>query len=53
VLKWELAHPAVVCAIPATTDPEHAAQNLAAMHGPLPDARQRAALTQRFERLLG
>jgi diketogulonate reductase-like aldo/keto reductase len=53
VLKWELAHPAVACAIPATTNPGHVAQNLAAMHGPLPDARQRAALTQLFERLLG
>jgi diketogulonate reductase-like aldo/keto reductase len=52
VLKWELAHPAVTCAIPATANPEHVAQNLAALQGPLPDARQRAALTQLFERLL-
>jgi len=41
VLKWELAHPAVTVAIPATTDPEHVSQNLAALRGALPDARQR------------
>ena len=44
VLKWTLANPAVTCAIPATTNPLHVAQNLSAMQGPLPDARQRAAL---------
>lgn len=41
VLKWELAHPAVTLVIPATTDPEHVSQNLAALRGTLPDARQR------------
>lgn len=46
VLKWELAHPAVTVAIPATTNPEHAAQNLAALRGPLPDARMREAITR-------
>lgn len=46
VLKWELAHPAVTCAIPATTNPEHASQNLRALRGPLPDARQRGQLLQ-------
>ncbi len=46
VLKWELAHPAVTCAIPATTDPAHMAQNMAALRGPLPDARQRALLAR-------
>jgi diketogulonate reductase-like aldo/keto reductase len=44
VLKWELAHPAVTCAIPATTNPAHATQNLQALRGPLPDARQRQRL---------
>lgn len=43
-LKWELAHPAVTVAIPATANPEHAEQNLAAMRGPQPDARQREAI---------
>ena len=44
VLKWELANPAVTVAIPATTNPEHASQNLAALRGPLPDAREREAI---------
>jgi diketogulonate reductase-like aldo/keto reductase len=53
VLKWELAHPAVTCAIPATTNPEHATQNLQALRGPLPDARQRAEVLRRIETALG
>jgi len=53
VLKWELAFAAVTCVIPATTRTDHVAENLAAMHGPLPDTRQRAALTSLFERLIG
>jgi diketogulonate reductase-like aldo/keto reductase len=44
VLKWELANPAVTVAIPATTNPEHVAQNLTALRGPQPDARQREAI---------
>jgi diketogulonate reductase-like aldo/keto reductase len=46
VLKWELAHPAVTCAIPATTNPAHATENLRALRGPLPAARQRGQLLQ-------
>jgi len=53
VLKWELAFPAVTCVIPATTRADHVADNLAAMRGPLPDTRQRAALTTLFDRLIG
>ena len=49
VLKWELAHPAVTVAIPATTNPEHVEQNLAALRGPLPDARQREAIRRALE----
>jgi diketogulonate reductase-like aldo/keto reductase len=49
VLKWELAHPAVVCAIPATTNPAHATQNLQALRGPLPDARQRENLLKAMQ----
>jgi len=37
-LKFVLGHPAVTCVIPGTSDPEHAAENMAAGHGPLPDA---------------
>lgn len=53
VLKWTLAHPAVTVAIPATTQPEHAVQNLAALRGPLPDARQREAIWRAMQSVLG
>ncbi len=53
VLKWALSFAPVTCVIPATTRPDHVAQNLAALHGPLPGARQRAQLTGLFDRLLG
>jgi diketogulonate reductase-like aldo/keto reductase len=49
VLKWELAHPAVTVAIPATTNPEHVEQNLAALRGPLPDVLQREAIWRTLE----
>ena len=41
VLKWILAHPAVTCVIPATTQVTHVRQNLGAAVGPLPDAAMR------------
>jgi diketogulonate reductase-like aldo/keto reductase len=41
-LKFVLAHPAVTCAIPATGNPEHLAENLAYAAGGLP-TRERAA----------
>ena len=37
-LKFILAHPAVTCAIPATSVPAHMDQNMGALFGPLPDA---------------
>lgn len=36
-LKFVLSHPSVTVAIPATTIPGHAAENVAASAGPLPD----------------
>jgi aryl-alcohol dehydrogenase-like predicted oxidoreductase len=44
-LKWILAHPAVTCVIPATSKPEHLADNMGAGTGALPDgaARERMA----------
>ncbi len=36
-LKWILAHPAVTCPIPATSDPDHLRDNVGAGRGRLPD----------------
>jgi diketogulonate reductase-like aldo/keto reductase len=41
VLKWELSHPAVTCAIPATSNPAHMDENMAALAGAVPSATQR------------
>jgi diketogulonate reductase-like aldo/keto reductase len=40
-LKWIVAHPAVTCAIPATSSPEHLADNMQAGLAPLPDQAMR------------
>jgi diketogulonate reductase-like aldo/keto reductase len=40
-LKWVVAHPAVTCTIPATTNPLHMDENMGAGVGRLPDAAQR------------
>jgi diketogulonate reductase-like aldo/keto reductase len=40
-LKWILAHPAVTCAIPGTSRPQHMLDNLKAAIGKLPDAATR------------
>ena len=46
-LKWILAHPAVTCAIPATSRREHLQDNMKAGIGALPDAAARAPLLAR------
>lgn len=38
LLKFVLGHPAVTCAIPGTSRPEHMADNVHAGAGPIPDA---------------
>lgn len=50
-LKWILAHPAVTCAIPATTNPAHAAENMGALLGPLPDPGQQRRIAAAFDAL--
>jgi len=37
VLKYIISHPAVTCVIPATSNPDHCADNLKAGNEPLPD----------------
>ncbi len=48
-LKYVLSHPAVTCAIPATSKVTHLQDNLAAARGRLPNARQRALIVQELE----
>ncbi|HZZ92543.1 MAG TPA: aldo/keto reductase [Usitatibacter sp.] len=48
-LKFVVSHPAVTCAIPATSKPEHMLQNMRALAGPLPDAKLRARMAGDYE----
>jgi len=48
-LKWIVSHPAVTCAIPATTNPKHQADNIGALKGPLPDERMRNRMLKHME----
>lgn len=41
LLKFIVSHPAVTCAIPATTKVEHMKENMGAAHGTLPDQKMR------------
>jgi diketogulonate reductase-like aldo/keto reductase len=48
-LKYVLAEPAVTCVIPATGNPEHLQDNLAAGFGRLPDPRQRQLIRELWD----
>ncbi len=50
-LKYVLAEPAITCVIPATGNPEHMKDNLAAGLGKLPNARQRRQIRELWEML--
>jgi diketogulonate reductase-like aldo/keto reductase len=45
-LKYIVSHPAVTCAIPATSDPRHLVDNMQAMYGRLPDTIMRARMAR-------
>ncbi|WP_425256245.1 aldo/keto reductase [Microbaculum marinisediminis] len=51
LLKFILAHPVVTVAIPATTRPDHARENVAAAADPLPDARLRERIADHVRSL--
>jgi diketogulonate reductase-like aldo/keto reductase len=51
MLKYVISHPAVTCAIPATGDPQHMADNLAAGFGRLPDEAGRRRMVKLWESL--
>ena len=46
-----ISHPAVTCAIPATSSLEHMRENMEAARGPLPDANQRRQMAEYFDRV--
>ena len=48
-LKYVLAEPAVTCVIPATGNPDHMKDNLAAGFGKLPDVRQRRQIRELWD----
>jgi diketogulonate reductase-like aldo/keto reductase len=50
VLKFIVAHPAVTCAIPATTNVAHVRENMNAAYGRLPDAGMRLRIIAAVER---
>ena len=50
-LKWIVSHPAVTCAIPATANPQHVRDNVAAGYGALPDAMGRKRMADYFDSL--
>ena len=52
-LKFVVSHPAVTCAIPATSSVEHMRENMAALRGPMPDAAQRRRMAEYFDRVAG
>jgi diketogulonate reductase-like aldo/keto reductase len=52
-LKWVISHPAVTCTLAATANPDHAAQNVGALRGPLPDAEMRTRMVRHMETIPG
>lgn len=47
-LKWIVSHPAVTCAIPATSQLVHLRENVRALAGPLPDAAMRRKIAEDY-----
>lgn len=52
-LKWVISHPAVTCALPATTNPEHMNENLEAIRGPRPDHAMREKMVRYMDTVPG
>jgi diketogulonate reductase-like aldo/keto reductase len=51
-LKFVVSHPAVTCAIPATSQVAHVRQNLGAARGPMPDDATRRRMAELVQALL-
>ena len=52
LLKFVIAHPAVTCAITATSQVEHVKENMAACFSPLPDEAMRTRMIEHVEKML-
>lgn len=50
-LGFVISHPAVCCAIPATSRVDHVRENMEVLAGPLPEPAQRAEMVRLFEAL--
>lgn len=50
-LKYIVSHPAVTCAIPATSRPEHMQDNIKAAYGRLPDQKMRNRMVEYLEKI--
>jgi diketogulonate reductase-like aldo/keto reductase len=51
LLKFIVSHPAVTCAIPATSQVAHVRENMGAARGPLPDQKMRARMIAYVEEI--
>jgi diketogulonate reductase-like aldo/keto reductase len=51
LLKFVVSHPAVTCAIPATSRVDHLRENMGALHGALPDTALRARIVKEITSL--
>jgi len=50
-LKYVISHPAITCAIPATSQLSHMQENMQALYSPLPDAHMRQEMHRYFDYL--
>jgi len=51
LLKYIVSHPAVTCAIPATSQVAHMQENMGALSGPLPDEAMRRRMVEAYRKL--
>ncbi len=52
-IKWVMGDPRVTCCLTATANPAHAAENIGALSGPLPDAAMRRRMVAHMETIPG
>jgi diketogulonate reductase-like aldo/keto reductase len=52
-LKWVISNPAVTCALPSTSNPAHAVENMGALVGRLPTPAMRRRMVAHMETIPG